>query len=328
VIELRTGIPGSGKTLSAVQELAKLQKKWEANPEQLRPVFVHGIADLALNHAVVPLQQVASRDGSKTFVPDWDAMPDGSLVLVDEAQGLFPPRSSQSKPPEHVAWLNTHRHKGFDIWITTQHPKLIDGAVRALVGKHLHYRRLFGGQRAAVYEFDGCNDSLNGLSSGVISYWPYPKRVFDWYKSAELHTKQKFKLPRFLLVPLAGIVLGIFTMPTAIATLSNGMSGKGIKGELPVIGSAPVAPVLSGATAAGGAVGAVAPAADRTAYVSPSKIPVTPFTRPVVLASACLASATKCKCYNRQGVHVVIPDSECRAAADHPINFVPDPEPV
>lgn len=325
MIELRTGIPGSGKTLSAVQELSKLQKKWEAKPEDLRPVFVHGIADLALNHSLVPLQQISSKDGSKTFVPDWDAMPDGSLVLIDEAQGLFPPRSSQSKPPDHVAWLNTHRHHGFDIWITTQHPKLIDGAVRALVGKHLHYRRLFGGQRAATYEFDGCNDSLNGLSSGVISYWPYPKRVFEWYKSAELHTKQSFKLPRFLLVPLAGIILGIFTMPSAIATLSNGMSGKGIKGEIPKIASAlPVSPEVLPA----GKVGALAPTSVQPVYTSPAKIPVTPFTRPVVLASACLASATKCKCYNRQGVAVLISEQECRAAADHAVNFVPEPEPV
>lgn len=322
VIELRTGIPGSGKTLSAVQELAKLQKKWEASPEDLRPVFVHGIADLSLNHALVPLRQISSKDGSLSFVPDWDLMPDGSLVLVDEAQGLFPPRSSQSKPPEHVAWLNTHRHKGFDIWITTQHPKLIDGAVRALVGKHLHYRRLFGGQRAAVYEFDGCNDSLNQLGSGVISYWPYPKRVFEWYKSAQLHTKQKFKLPRFLLVPLAGIVLGIFTMPTAIATLSNGMSGKGIKGDLPKISTGSSLPVVAGVAAAAVGVGALAPS--QSVYVSPNKIPVTPFTRPVVLAAACLASATKCKCYNRQGVAVQIPENECRAAADHAVNFVPE----
>jgi zona occludens toxin len=156
-----------------------------------------GLADLALPHCQMPTKQYQVKSNAPMqWVPDWDEMPDGSLVIIDEAQGFFPPRSSQSAPPPHVPWLNTHRHKGFDIWVTTQHPKLIDGGVRALVGKHRHYRRLFGGSKAAVYEFDGCNDSLARLGSAVISYWPYPKKVFKWYKSAELYTRQKFKLPK------------------------------------------------------------------------------------------------------------------------------------
>lgn len=232
MIELTSGVPGSGKTLSTVERLAKLQARWEAHSDESRPVFVLGIPDLALPHSPVPLKSVqVSKAGAPMLVPDWDEMPDGSLVIIDEAQGCFPPRSSMSTPPEHVAWLNTHRHRGFDIWVSTQHPKLIDGSVRALVGRHQHFRRLFGGQRAVIYEWDSCSDSLAGTASSVKSYYSYPRQAFKWYKSAEIHTKQKFKLPMWIYIPFAGVLLGLYFVPKAYGVLTNGMSGKSIKVE-------------------------------------------------------------------------------------------------
>lgn len=261
MIELRTGVPGSGKTLSMVQQLSKLFKRWETHPEEARPVFVSGIPDLVFPVAEMPLTSVQiNKAGSPSLVPDWESMPSGSLVIIDECQGCFPPRSSATVTPAHVAWLNTHRHNAFDIWLTTQNPKLIDASVRSLVGKHQHYRRLFGGQRAAVYEWDACSDNLSGMKQAVISYWAYPKKVFSWYKSAESHTKQSFKLPRWLLIPVVGVVLGFFFIPRAFSVVANGVSGKGVSSKPEIAEVAPVvsAPALSAsavipaATLAGG----------------------------------------------------------------------------
>lgn len=220
MIELNTGVPGGGKTLSMVQELARLIKRWEKHPDEARPVFVLGIPELALPHAPVPLNSVqVDKAGAPRLVPDWDEMPDGSLVIIDECQGVFPPRSSQSTPPAHVAWLNTHRHRGFDIWLTTQQPKLIDASVRALVGRHKHYRRLFGMSRAIVYEWDGCSDSLSGMNNAVKTSWSYPTEVFKWYKSAEIHTKQRFKLPLWLGIFPLGVALSLYSFPNAYQSL-------------------------------------------------------------------------------------------------------------
>jgi zona occludens toxin len=219
---LNTGVPGAGKTLSMVQELAKLFKRWESHPEEARPVFVLGIPELALPHAPVPLKSVQiDKAGAPRLVPDWEEMPDGSLVLIDECQGVFPPRSSQSTPPAHVAWLNTHRHRGFDLWLTTQQPKLIDASVRALVGRHKHYRRVFGMQRSVVYEWDACSDSLSGMNNAVKSYWPFPTDAFKWYKSAEIHTKQKFKLPLWLGILPLGVLLCLYFFPKAYSAITN-----------------------------------------------------------------------------------------------------------
>lgn len=232
MIELNTGIPGAGKTLSMVEVLAALIARWGKHPEEARPIFVLGIPDLSLPHAVLPLKSVqVAKAGAPMLVPDWDEMPDGSLVIIDEAQGIFPPRSSASTAPAHVAWLNTHRHRGFDIWLTTQHPKLIDGTVRALVGKHKHFRRMFGGSKAIVYEWDACSDSLAGLSNAVTTFWFYPKKAYQWYKSAEIHTKQKFKMPKWFLIFPLGALMALYFFPKAYVSLSGSITGKGLSSE-------------------------------------------------------------------------------------------------
>lgn len=313
MIELRTGVPGAGKTLHMVWRLSQLMKSWNTKPSEARPVFVLGITDLNLPHSPVPLKSVQiNRAGAPSLVPDWDAMPEGSLVIIDEAQGCFPPRSSASTPPEHVAWLNTHRHKGFDIWLTTQHPKLIDASVRALVGKHMHCRRLFGMKKSAVYEWDACSDSLSGMNNSVKSFFNFPKSVYACYKSAEIHTKQSFKLPLWLFIPLIAVVMGVLFFPSAARVLSHGMSGKGIK-----VDDSPAA-----------AVGALAPTSKPLTVAAVASVPVVQveksepvFLKVAVLAAACVASETRCQCYTQQGLKIGLRDDLCRKAALEPVDF-------
>lgn len=288
MIELRTGIPGSGKTLSLVQELARLLASWAKHPQEARAVFVHNIKDLALPHAVMPTKDVSIGNQTRS-VPDWDAMPAGSLVIMDECQDMLPPRSTQSTPPAHIAWFNTHRHHGFDIWLVTQHPKLIDGSVRALVGKHVHFRRLFGGSRSATYEWDACSDNLAGMKNAVIGLYNFPKKAFQWYKSAEVHTKQSFKLPRWLIIPALGLLFGAFMIPRAYSVLSNVASGKGVSSAVakaPVPGTPlPVAVDVAGAF-------------PRPLLASSAPLPAVA----VVVAAGCAYVPHKgCTCFDAQG---------------------------
>ncbi len=296
MIELNTGVPGSGKTLSMVQRLHAIQKRWEQHPEEARPVFVLGIPDLILPHSVVPLRSVQiNKAGAPSLVPDWDAMPDGSLVIIDEAQGCFPPRSSASTAPAHVAWLNTHRHKGFDIWITTQHPKLIDATVRALVGKHQHYRRLFGGKRACCYEWDACSDSLSGMNNAVTTLFHYPKNIYKFYKSAEIHTKQNFKMPLWVWLPFIGVALGIFTIPKAYSVLFK-----------PTETLMPVSELsMQESKGTAFAVPAALPA-------SVSSVLPVPQIETAQKVTACVSSATKCRCYDNNAAIVYTDIDECQ----------------
>ncbi len=311
MIELRTGVPGSGKTLSAVWELKKLLDRWGKHPEEARPIFVHGVKDLALPHAVMPVISTPDpRTGQAVLTPDWAAMPDGAFVLIDEAQTLFPPRSTQSTPPPHVAWLNTHRHRGFDLVVITQHPKLVDGSLRALVGKHKHYRRLFGGQRSMVYEWDSCSDSLAGLRNAVTSYWGYPREAFACYKSAEVHTKQSFRYPLWLALPVLALIIGAVAVPKAIGTLSDGISGQGL--------TSATKPPTAASAAPRAPSGATTPAAPPSAPVQTAAAPAAPASaaepKPPPIAG-CLAMARRCICVDAQGALASVPEAACKAAS-------------
>ena len=67
MISLRTGTPGACKTLSAVEALSKMLARFEAHPEEARPVFVHGVKDLALPHAPVPVTEWRENERSPRF---------------------------------------------------------------------------------------------------------------------------------------------------------------------------------------------------------------------------------------------------------------------
>src|SRR5665647_87081 len=88
--------------------------------------------------------------------------------------------------------------------------------------------------RLSWHRITCCNDSPS-LGSAVISFWPNPKKFYKWYKSAEVHTKQSFKLPLWLFIPLIGIAIDIYFVPMAYAVLSHGISGKGIRLALIII---------------------------------------------------------------------------------------------
>ncbi|MDO8810776.1 MAG: hypothetical protein Q7J38_01940 [Gallionella sp.] len=67
---------------------------------------------------------------------------------------------------------------------------------------------------------------MSGTANAVKSFYSYPKKVFKWYKSAEVHNKQSFKLPLWVFVPLLGLVMGLYFVPKAYGVLSGGVSGK------------------------------------------------------------------------------------------------------
>lgn len=179
MITLGTGLPGNGKTLFMLWYI-----KAKADKEK-REVFYHNVKDL----------DTAKVGNWMPFDPKkWMDLPHGSIILIDECQEIFPKQPNGAKLPDYYEELAKHRHKGFDIYLITQHPTLIDNFVRRLVGQHFHSIRKFGMQRATIYEWSACNPSPETPSSqksAVPLKWAYPKEVFTWYKSAEVHTVKR-----------------------------------------------------------------------------------------------------------------------------------------
>lgn len=198
MITLITGVPGSGKTLSVVADLAKkVKKEWAG-----RKIFTHGIRDLTIPTEPIP-------DGyTINDLHVWANLPEnhGSVIIIDEAQNIFPPRSAGSKAPEIVEWLHVHRHSGIDLILITQMPGRIDKQVRDLVGAHYHIHKNPLGLRMR-YFWDYCeNNPKTGMKNARPEVYKLDKSAFKLYKSAEVHTKVETPKSRVLWVIPIGIL--------------------------------------------------------------------------------------------------------------------------
>lgn len=200
MISLITGLPGNGKTLFALWFIKKKAEK------ENREVFYHNIKDLNL-------------PWTESDPEKWFDLPPGSIVVIDEAQFVFSKKPNGSKLPDFYEKLAVHRHMGLDIFVITQHPSLLDNFVRKLVGQHFHVVRKFGLNRATIYEWSSANEQPQNRAqqdASISMKWGYPKEVYGYYKSAEVHTVKRaipVKLVLFVLFALgvAGYAMYTFT---------------------------------------------------------------------------------------------------------------------
>jgi len=212
---LITGVPGSGKTLYAVDLLENYRKE---NEELIKI----GSEPRAIYSDIDGIQI----DGVLPAPDDWRECPDGSLVFYDECQQKFGPDGQGRSSRADIQEFETHRHRGFDIILITQHPKLLHAHIRRLVGRHYHVFRMYGTQNAKIFSRDGQIDidkpaQLNQQDSYV---WTYPKQHFDKYKSATIHTHKK-SFPKWMKRSLYGAIAIIaimsFLIPKAMPILSG-----------------------------------------------------------------------------------------------------------
>lgn len=199
MIDLTTGLPGSGKTLWTLQHVEKLRK------DSGREVYYFNIP---LDQDKLPWIELDEKQ-----VLEWFNLPSGSIIVIDECQRIFRPRLVGAAVPPVEARLETHRHAGHDLFLITQHPSLISVGVRRLVQNHRHLMRMFGTSLVNVCLWHGVKDQCDkSRADAITEKFRFPKEVFTWYKSAEVHT-QKVKIPPkiwlFLALPfIAAAIVG------------------------------------------------------------------------------------------------------------------------
>lgn len=199
MMTLFTGNPGAGKTASMID----LVMRELGN----RPVFVHFDEAERIRPEQTLLAESLKIPHTRCNARNWfDEVPDGAVLLIDEAQGPFRPRGSGSAVPKAVQAFETHRHAGIDIFMTTQGPRLVDANLRALFGRHVHIRDK-GWMGRWWYEWTECNTELNWKKCENKRRYKLPKRVFDFYKSANEHTTAPRKIPPVLFLAAGAILL-------------------------------------------------------------------------------------------------------------------------
>jgi zona occludens toxin len=325
MIELITGLPGNGKTLYA---LASIKERAE---KENRPVFYSGIIDLKLPWTEIEAEK-------------WMDCPPRSIVVIDECQRVFRPRSIGKEPPPHVSELETHRHKGIDIVLITQHPLLADSSIRRLVGKHMHVVRKFGTQAATIHEFSSCRDNCDkpaGRADSVKHHWTYDKKIYDFYKSAEVHTVKRnlpMRLYIFALLPLL-IIGAIWYMVDFTDKQRNkkiGADGKPVVENSSAVQSQQIPPAPPSESQnykykealddAKEYVYQNTPRVEGLPHTSPKYDELTKPTR-VPVPSACVQRASGCLCFSQEGTPIGTPEKTCSDIVKHGhfVDFEPEP---
>lgn len=310
MINLVTGLPGSGKTLWTLSTVkAYVEKENKALAEQGKPprqVFYHGIPELTLpNWQLMDSPQ------------DWINLPSHSIIVIDECQSTFRPRAASVKPPPYIAEFETHRHKGLDFFLLTQHPMLVDGNIRRLAGKHYHVVRFYGFQKSTIHEFQQVRDNVDkNLKNSISTHFIYPKEVFNWYKSADAHTIKKripMRMIMLVVLPIVLVIVGylafgaINDMLTKPSEFAENQNAKPITENE----SAPVH-------------GGTYPEAVKMSYLE-ARIPAIhdlPHTAPIYeeltkpvrvpYPAACVSSKSYgCKCFTDKGTKLAVSESVC-----------------
>jgi zona occludens toxin len=279
MITLITGAPGSGKTAALVQLLQQFAKEGRA-------IFADGIPDLKLPH-------LALQDPKRWHVD----VPDGSVIVIDEVQRIWRPAAPGAKVTPDIEHLETHRHKGIEFYLITQHPNLLHANVRRLVGRHIHLRDV-GVLGRWWYEWPEAVNPESWKSAPIKQRYKLPRSTFAQYKSASLHVKPIRKIPPALIV-------------AGVAILGLGFLAKQVYGRI----SETVAPVASKAVSS--------PVAPVAKVPTRPNIIAEPVVEPAPVLVGCIHLANRCECITERGVSAEVELKLCHQSAERSGTGVP-----
>ena len=184
MLRIVTGEPGASKTLNVIKSVC------EDDNFKGRQVYYHGIKELSDSLGWIEIDAAGCHD--------WDNLPEGSILIVDEVQYVWPKRGQSSKCPDSVMQMSTHRHDGKDIILISQHPTLIDHDARKFANEHWHFERPFNTNRPRRFTFQKCAhdpDDYHKRQEALVDTITIDKKYFGLYKSTAQNT-HKSKLPK------------------------------------------------------------------------------------------------------------------------------------
>lgn len=305
-ISLLTGLPGSGKSLRIVQAIRYLMDKGAH-------VYVCNINGIAVP-GTTPWADPS----------DWQNLPTGAILFVDEAQEFFPARRG-GDPAPYIKAMSTIRHVGVRLVLATQQPNYLDTYLRGLVGYHEHLLRQNGKQKTFIFRNSQIIEEVRAALPRIkklydYEVWKQPTECFKFYKSAELHT-MKYQMPalvkRALMILPVAALLGIGAWYTVFRDSSLAQAA-------PAEVEAPSSTAPNSAGAAGAERGKirVASAEGYVQSITPMVADV-PWSapafvdRPVVSDPHvyCMSTENSCRCVTEQMTRVVVRDDVCRDVA-------------
>jgi len=309
-----TGSPGSSKTLNVISQFKSVTD---------RPIYYRGIS--LTDEGKSKLGWIELSDDEAR---DWpDHCPSGAIVIIDEAQEIWPVRPAGTAVPSGLTALEKHRHKGYDVVFLTQHPMLLHTHARKICNEHHHYSRPFGTKRPIRYHsgsgFVNPSDTKELKFSCTQKRIPLDTSTYPLYKSAEIHThKSRVPFGVIKMWVLIALVLGLvgFCVYWLISVISG--EKEGLTHRPDSLPSSPQQSSLSLSTSAISPVSsrrdvdwstALIPEIDGIPYTAPLYNDAASKVKSVPRVAACIASKARCQCFTQQATVIHgVRDQVCR----------------
>lgn len=207
-VRVLTGTPGAGKTLRMAYFMEQAHKQ--------------GMNCFISNNDTFKFEFLQYLDDPR----QWATLPKNSVLFIDEAQKFFRQRRGNVEVPAYLTDMETLRHRGIAIVMTTQKPTYLDTHIRGLTGLHEHMIPGMGSaDNATVHQWRELQEDVKSqslLDAASKFTWWYPKHLYAMYESAEVHTKSKSIPPKQKLLYALGLVMLIIVGSLAYRMISRG----------------------------------------------------------------------------------------------------------
>lgn len=297
-----TGLPGSSKTSHVIAKYMNVKD---------RPIYYRGI-----NLTEEGKKRLRWTELTDDETMRWrELLPEGSLLIVDEAQELFPVRHSTKPVPPALSALEKHRHQGWDVVFITQSPNLLDVHARIICNQHLHYERPFNMPYANQYHcgvgFVSPTNRSELTSRCNMKRVDLAKPAWGLYVSASQHThkaKPPLKVILLIVIPLIVVPIAFYKFFTGLS-IGNTQDVETVETQSsPVMAPASLSPGQSAGTSYRIEWGsAFSPDVKGLPFTAPiyREQAMNPKSVPVVHGCMSMRSDfSDCKCYTQQGTRI------------------------
>src|SRR5574338_212843 len=281
---------------------------------QIEPKVVP-ISQPYLNPQGQPVQDIVQITPAPEVGPDYVEIKTGTEALPSSTP--IPDESDPNHP--NVTTDPKEEQNKF-----CQDATLLDSHVRKLVGKHIHLEANWLGRK--LFEWNRVSDPTSRVDRQLAASRDYklPKQAFAQYKSAEIHTKQKRRIPKAAFV-LSAVLVAVpivgWRLYTSIGARINPPQSAGIAtagGRGP---AQPAPPSQGGASPKSKEV-TLADFVPRL-HGMPETAPGYDEVRKVVampVIVGCVASETRLTCYTEQATRVALDVATCRERLEAPLH--------
>ena len=203
-VKLITGATGDGKSHYAVKLIKEALLTKRPVYTNIEGIDLDGVMPIPENdHGELDWQLCQSANAELGL--------QGALVVYDEAQ-----KQKDNKGEKYFAWkgreklstrdviseLDTHRHFGYDIIFITQEPNLLHLHLLGFVKEHYHCSRPMNKQGSQIALWRSWQRNPNSSAAleraEDVFFVPFDKEVFEQYKSTELVTDKKLRIPKYI----------------------------------------------------------------------------------------------------------------------------------